>query len=78
MANTNSTNKARMSRVLNKRRLASHNENNPAEIDKVRHEVSALGNSGERYGNHRKMKASEKVTDRRHERRVLNRNVDSE
>lgn len=73
MANTHKTNKARIARALNKKFLQAINGAGKETINQVQGEIKALGVNGKRYGDHRKMKAREKVMDRRIERKALNR-----
>lgn len=73
MANTYTTNKARQARIAQRKGIAAINGIEPEKLNQVRSELATLAVDGRRYGNHRKMKAAEKVTGRRTERKALNR-----
>jgi hypothetical protein len=80
MSKTSKTDDARIARKLAKleRMLASKRWRGDATEDDlvieaaVNKQLDVLHVNGVRYGNHRKWKAREKVTDRRKERRLLN------
>jgi hypothetical protein len=82
MANTHATNKNRRARLLahKERALQRTGEQTPAENAehyKAIKELKALQVNGVRYGNHRSMRAHEKVVGRCHQRKVLGRELRS-
>jgi hypothetical protein len=75
MANTHKTNKARIARSLTRKFFALINNDARETLNQVESDIKALGVNGKRYGNHRHMKAKEKVAARRADRKALNRAV---
>lgn len=72
MSNTFKTNNARIARQLASKAVDSFNGKIEGDYNQIRIEAKVLETDGVRYGNHRKMKAKEKVTERKLERKQLN------
>lgn len=77
MSNTFNTNKARIVRKLNKEAIEKFNAGT-GDTQIINDQINKLEIDAKRYGNHRAMKAKEKVTERRKERHDLNQEVQVE
>lgn len=73
MSRTKKDNDSRKARILDKKRLALYNSSQREQLNEIHNEINSLQVNGIRYGNHRKMKAKEKVKERRIKRHSENR-----
>lgn len=73
MSNSNNTNKARLHRQLAKQERTAANSGDRIKSHQIHQQLVADPCNAERFGNHRNMYATAKVTERRVERKRLNR-----
>lgn len=73
MSRTKKDSDSRTVRILDRKRLDVYNSGHRESLNEIQYEINSLQVDGIRYGNHRKMKAKEKVRERRSERHSGNR-----
>jgi hypothetical protein len=73
MSRTKKDSDSRSARIFDKKRLNIYNSGHRECLNEIQNEINSLQVNGIRYGNHRKMKAKEKVRERRSKRHFENR-----